>query len=61
MFVASQFSSTLKAMDNLQNEIKTSVEKNNENLKTFKELFESKTETIKQIIDDFNQRLDKLK
>lgn len=46
-------------MENLQKEIKDSIENNTQNLKNLRELF-SKTENIQQIVDDFQQRLDKL-
>ena len=53
---ASKFANTLNAMENIQNEIKASIESNNQSLANMKELFE-KTMNIQHIVDDFQQRL----
>lgn len=48
-------------MKDVQREIQTSLDKNSQNLKNLKELIESKSQDIKQIIGDFNERLEQLK
>ena len=58
---ACQFSVTLANVKDVQNEIQTSLDKNSQNLKSLKDLIETKSEDIKQIIADFNARLENLK
>ena len=48
-------------MRDMQAEIATSLEKNGQSLKHLKELVESKSELIQQMVADFSERLEKLK
>ncbi|OTF82983.1 dynactin subunit 2-like protein, partial [Euroglyphus maynei] len=57
---ASRFSNTMMAMETMQNEIKTTLDNNNENLNNLREMFD-KVANIQHIVDDFQNRLDKIK
>ncbi|KAH9418681.1 dynactin subunit 2 [Dermatophagoides pteronyssinus] len=57
---ASRFSNTMTAMETMQNEIKTTLDNNNQNLKNLQEMFDKVT-NIQHVVDDFQNRLDKIK
>ncbi|XP_046917145.2 LOW QUALITY PROTEIN: dynactin subunit 2 [Dermatophagoides farinae] len=56
---ASRFANTMTAMETMQNEIKTSLDHNNQNIKNLTEMF-GKLSTIQNVVDDFQNRLDKI-
>ena len=58
---ACNFSTSLADVKSVQEEIQLSVDKNSQNLKFLKELIETNSNNIRNMIADFDKRLEKLK